>query len=258
MKAARAQTRLERLGDVASAVLAHRSLRAGEPREHDVERLLVGADAQRADLLGEQPAPRRAGADLLLGEDLLLRLGEQVRPVAALRAQVVAGEVQPVGGEQLLGLVVVERRPLEPEEEQLGLDRRAELLHLLEQRAARWVGRVRGEAQARVGARLARQLLEVGELAHRLDEAGAVELGDPARVAVGEGDRAAVGLLELGERALVAARVDQGVEVPFGLEQLGVVEEDVGARHGSNSRSSARRTQGHPGGRRRAAGASAV
>ena len=43
----------------------------------------------RRHLLFEQPLPRARAGDRLLGEDDLFGLGEQVRPVAALRAQVV-------------------------------------------------------------------------------------------------------------------------------------------------------------------------
>ena len=123
-------------------------------------------------------------------------LGQQVRPVAARRAQVVAAEVEPVGGEQLLGALVVERGPLELEEQQRGLDLRAALLHALEQRAALGVGGGGREVQHRVGAGAADELLQRGELAHRRGEAGAVELGDLAGVGGGERVGAALRLVE--------------------------------------------------------------
>jgi hypothetical protein len=43
-----------------------------------------------------------------------------------------AGEVDPVGGEQLVGAVVLQRGPFQLEEEQPGLDARLALLELLE------------------------------------------------------------------------------------------------------------------------------
>jgi hypothetical protein len=65
-------------------------------------------DLQRRDLLAEQARPGRAAGDRLLGEDLLLGLGEQVGPVTARRAQKVARGVDPVGRQQLVGAVVFE------------------------------------------------------------------------------------------------------------------------------------------------------
>ena len=58
-------------------------------------------------------------------------------------------------GEQPLGDVVVERAPLEVEEEELGLDLRVPLAHLLDERAAGLVGAVGGlpEACVRLDAR---------------------------------------------------------------------------------------------------------
>ena len=89
--------------------------------------------------------------DALLGRDPLLRLGELVGPVAALRAQHGRVVLERRVGEQPLGDVVVERAPLEVEEEELGLDLRVPLAHLLDERAARLVGVVGREAQPREG-----------------------------------------------------------------------------------------------------------
>ena len=77
----------------------------------------------RRHLLLEQPLPRAPAGDRLLGEDDLLGLGQQVRPVAPRRAQVMPGEREPLVGEQRLDPLVGELGPLELEEQQLGADR---------------------------------------------------------------------------------------------------------------------------------------
>ena len=142
-----------------------RTSRSGEnrPRQRDLERDRL-ARPRRARPRSPRPAPRTAAprrcgpVTRLLGEHLLLGLGEQVRAVAARGAQVVAGEVEPVGGEQLLGALVVERRPLELEEQQrASRSPSPRSCTLLQQRAARRVGRVGGEAQRRVVARRGRR-----------------------------------------------------------------------------------------------------
>ena len=140
-----------------------------------------------------------------------------MRAVAAGGAQVVAREVEPVGGQQLLGAVVLEPGPLELEEQQPGLDAGRALLELLQQRAAGGVGGVAGEVEDRVGAGAAEQLLDRLELVHGGDEAGAVELGDLARVGLGEGVGAPLDLGEhLGDGGVGVVRpaVEQRVEVP--------------------------------------------
>ncbi len=133
-----------------------------------------------------------------------------------------AGEVQTLGGEQLVGAVVLERRPLELEEDQPRLDGGPLLLHAREQGAARRVGRVRREVQHGVGADAADDLREPGELAHRLDQAGAVELGDAAGVALGERVGAALGVGEHGVDGGLAGAVEQRGEIPGDLLDLGV------------------------------------
>ena len=153
----------------ASAVV-RRSSRSGENSRASAISSATGSsaswsvDRDRRRLLLEQARPRARAGQRLLGEDPLLGLGEQVRAVAPRGAQVVAAEVQPVGGEQRLGALVVERRPLELEEDQRGLDLRAALLHALQQRAALGVGGGRREVQHRVGAGAADQLLQRREL----------------------------------------------------------------------------------------------
>jgi len=107
--------------------------------------------------------------------------------VAARRAEVVAAEVQPVVAEQLLGAIVGQCRPLELEEQQLGLDLGGSLLHQLQQRAAGRIGRVGGEAQGGERAGLPDQLVDLRQLVHRGRQCGGVQLGHPTGVRLGEG-----------------------------------------------------------------------
>jgi hypothetical protein len=137
--------------------------------------------------------------------------------VAAQRAQVMARGLQPVGPQQLVDTVVVEGGPFELEEEQLGLDRRAELLHPREQRAVGGVGGVDGEAQHRVGARAAQAVDDRLQLGHGGGQARAVELADVARVGLGESRSALVGLGQQPLCALGPLAVDQRIEVPGDL-----------------------------------------
>ena len=128
-------------------------------------------DPDRRGELVEEAAPGRAAGDRELGRDRLLGLAEQVRPVAALHAQVVAAEVEALGGEQLLGAVVGDLDPLELEEEELRLDRRAALADHLHQGA---VGRILGvgrEAQVREVGGAPGQLGDLGEPLHRRAQA---------------------------------------------------------------------------------------
>ena len=137
--------------------------------------------------------------------------------MAAQRAQVVARGLQAVGAQQLVGALVVDRRPFELEEEQLGLHRRGLLLDAREQRAVGRVGGVDGEAQHRVVAGAAEAIDDRLELGHRGGELGAVELGDAARVGLGEARGALVGLGQQPVGALGALAVDQRIEVPGDL-----------------------------------------
>ena len=182
-----AQAGLERLRDGLGRGAPDVAVGGHEPREGGVERhrlVLVGQrDLERGDLLAEQPAPRAGAGDRLLGEDLLLGLGQQVRAVAARGAQEVARGVEAVGGHELLGAGVVDRGPLELEEDELRLDRRALLLHALHERADGRIGGVDAEAQHRVVAGARAELGDLLQLAHRCRERRRVELGDAAGVA---------------------------------------------------------------------------
>jgi hypothetical protein len=84
--------------------------------------------------------------------------------------------------------------------------------------------------QAGEGARAADELLQRAELVHRLREAGSVELGHVAGVALGEAIGARLGVgehrVDRGDRVARVA-VEQGVEIPGDLEPLGIG--DVGA-----------------------------
>ena len=124
-----------------------------EAAEGDVERRrLLELYLDRRRLLVEQARPGGVRGDRLLGEDPLLGLAEQVGAVAARGAQVVAAEVEPVGGQQRVGAGVVERCPLELEEQQQRVELRAAFLHRLQQRAAFGVAVSVEKPQARVGA----------------------------------------------------------------------------------------------------------
>ena len=238
---ARPQARLERVRDALGGVAADVAVGREQARERDLERHGVGVvlelDRDRRRLLLEQPRPRRAAGERLLGEDLLLGLGEQVRAVAAGRAQVMAREVEPFGGDQLLGPLVLEPGPLELEEQQAGLDAGRALLELLEQGAARRVGGVAGEVQDRVGAGAAEQLLDRLQLVHGGDHPGPVELGDLARVGLGEGVGAPLDLgedLADGGVGVVGPAVEQRVEVPGDRLELRIFG-DFGRAHDGQS-----------------------
>ena len=198
-----------------------------QPAERDVERRRArrssgSVDRDRARQLAEQARPGVAAGDRLLGEELLLGLGEQVRAVAAHRAQVVAHGVEAVGGQQLVGALVVERGPLELEEQQLRLDRGGALLHAREQRAVGGVGGVDREAQRARRSRRARR-------ARRSPRARAIAAARPgpsssatrAGVVCGEAGGALVGLVEQAVGALRAVAVDERLEVPGDVLQVG-------------------------------------
>jgi hypothetical protein len=148
-----------------------------------------------------------------------------VRAIAARGLEVVACEVDAVGGQQRLGGRVVQRRPLEVEEQQRGLDRGALLLDALQQCAVRRVGGVDREREVRVGAGAAGDLLDLAELLHRRDQSGAVERGDVARVLGGERVSALLGLAQQGVDGglgIVPSAVQQMGEIPLDRLQVGI------------------------------------
>ena len=106
--------------------------------------------------------------------------------VAAHPSQVMSAELQPVGSQQPLHRLLVERGPLQLEEQQRGLDLGLALLHPLQQCT---VGRVRcvgGEAQRSVGAGSADQVVHLRELLHGCAHTLAVELRELSSMALGE------------------------------------------------------------------------
>ena len=147
----RPQPGLEPGGDRLGRGAAHLAVGRHQLRQAllEADRLAVEVDGDRRRELAEQARPRTAPGQRLVGEDPLLGLAEQVRPVAAGRLEVVAAERERVVGEQRVGPVVGQRRPLELDEEQLVGDRGRALLGAGHQRADRGVGGVDREPQAR-------------------------------------------------------------------------------------------------------------
>ena len=175
----------------------------------------VELDAEVGDELVEEAHPGAVAGDALLGVDPLLGLGEHVRAVAALGAQDVRVVRERRVGEQLLGAVVVDRDPLELEEQELGLDRRRLLARALRERAARLVGRVRGVAElgVRLGARDAERMRS--DLGGRLVQPGGVELAELAAVALAERLRGGERPVEVGGEPRVVGAEVEVVEIPL-------------------------------------------
>ena len=215
----------DRLGNLAPPL----PLGVEEPGEGDVERHRVVVarelDPDRRGELVEEPAPGAAAGQRELRGDSLLGRAQQVGAVAPLHPQVMAAEVHAVGGEQLIGAGVVDRDPLEVEEDESRLDRGGALRSVLEQRADRRVLGVGGEAQVRVVECSPDDLGEPTKALHRVAQARAVELADPALELGGDLDRDPVGLVEqrVDRRPVVGAavtldagglEVDQVAQVP--------------------------------------------
>jgi len=226
---ARPQARLERGGHGLGGRAAHLAVGRLKAREPFLEAdgLAVDVDLDRRRQLAEQARPGAAPGRRLVGDDPLLRLAQQVGPVATERPQVMATEVEPRVVEQRLDVVVVELGPLEVEEEQLVGDRGGALLGARQQGTPRRVLRVGRELEPRVRTRLADELGDRGELLHQRHEIRGVEVADPAPIRpdlVGDGLR----FVEQRVDALVAAPVHEGLDVPrdvggrpVGLGELG-------------------------------------
>ena len=149
----------------------------------------------------------------LVGEHALFRFAQQVRTVPARGFEVVPAEREPIAREQLGGLLVGHRGPLELHEQDLVVDRGAALLGARHQRAGCGIGGVDRELQPRVRPGASGQLADAGQLAHQLDHPDDVELGDPPAVRrqrVGTG----LGVVEQRVDAFRAPAVDQRFEVP--------------------------------------------
>ena len=97
----------------------------------------VEVDADRAEELVVEPVPGAEARDCLLREDLLLGLREDVRPELADGAKPVAPALERAARDQGVRLLVLERRQLEAEEQELRVDRGALLRQLRDERAAR-------------------------------------------------------------------------------------------------------------------------
>jgi hypothetical protein len=149
-----------------------------EPGERFVERqpLAVEGDAELGEELVEEAAPGARAGDALLGRDPLLGFREQVRLVAAVRAEDGGVLLERWVGEQPLGNVFVERAPLEVEEEELRLDLRVPLAHLLDERTARLIGAVRGLPETCVRLDTCRCGVDPLHLDYRFVELGRGEL----------------------------------------------------------------------------------
>ena len=177
-----AQAGRQPFGDRLGRGLADRAVRVGEEREAVLEAptLAVERHLDGRVLLLEQPLPGRDRGQVLLGRDPLLGLGQEVGPAEAGDAQEVADGIEARVGQERLGPLVVEGGPLELEEQQLGADRGGPLLDLGDQRAARLVAGVGGEAQAGVAVGPGQVLLERGEAVHERGQPGGVQLGHVA------------------------------------------------------------------------------
>ena len=109
----RPQTGCERVGDRGRGRLTLGSVGCVEPREPAFERRLLTVEGHldRRHQLVEETLPRAPSGHGLLGEDDLLGLAEQVRPVPARRPQVVRGERDAGVGQQLFDSLVARARP---------------------------------------------------------------------------------------------------------------------------------------------------
>ncbi len=216
------------VAETASAA-ARRCVAVGrlQAAERDLERqlLAVERDPQRGDLLAEQPAPGALAGDRLLGQDLLLGLGQQVRAVAAGAAQVVGAELSESSASSSSARSSGSAAHSSSKNSSLVSISVARSWTQLQQRAALGVGGVGREPQRRVRAGAADQLVDRGELVHRLGELGAIELGDLAGVRGGERGRALAASSSWRCTPVVALAVDQRAEIPLGLEQFGIGEQ---------------------------------
>ncbi len=220
-----AQARLERPGDRFGRRAADIAIGGLEPAERHVESdRRLGVRQRHLDgarQLAEQAHPGVTTADRLLGQQLLLRLGEKMGPVGAGVAQVVATLVEAVGGQQAIRRGVVEARPLEVEEEQGGLDDRGALLEALHERSVLGRPGVGAEPQRGVVAGAPREVADGAEFGHRRGEAGTVEGRDLAGVLGGKGGRPFGCLVEQAIHAGRTVPVDEILEVPGDGLQVG-------------------------------------
>ena len=219
----RAQTGLERGGDGLGGAAAQVPVRVVELRHRRLERELVAVERhpKRSDQLLVQARPRGDARDALLGDDALLGLREQVGPVLADRPQPVGPPLELGGGEQRLGVVVVELGQLEGEEQELGAERRLLLGQLRDEGAARRIRHIGGEVEVRVVGGAVEDLVYPLALGDRVAERCGVQLGDLAAIPVAEGGGALLRLPQVTlERGIVGTCIEIG-QVPRDLLRPG-------------------------------------
>ncbi len=136
-----------------------------------------------------------------------------MRSVPPDRAEVVPTELQPRIVDDRGDRVVGHRGPLELDEEQLVGDRRGAFLDVGEQRPPRRVGGVHREPQRRVRPGATDELTDRPDPLHEPGQLRRVERADPTAVLL-KLLRLPLGVVEEPGDALVAATVDEGVEVP--------------------------------------------
>ncbi len=206
---------LEGRGDCLGRLPPTLTIRGLQPREplFEAHGLTVDVDLDRGRQLAEQARPGAATGRGLVGEQSLLRLGQQMRAVAARRRQMVATERERVVGEDRGDVLLGQLRPFELDEQELVRDRGGALLGASEQRTTGGILGVDREAQARIRTGAAEELGDAGELVHELGETSRIELADATSVG---GERAGT-LLRLVEQLLdarVALPVDERLDVP--------------------------------------------
>ena len=131
--------------------------------------------------------------DRLLGEDLLLRLGEDVRPELPNGPSQWRQRSSSSLARSASAWSSVERRELEPEEEELRVDRRALLRQARHERSALRVGHVRREPEVRVVDRARERRLDPLALLDRLAQIAGAQLRDAAVVLLAERGRRSLG-----------------------------------------------------------------
>ena len=146
----------------------------------------VELELRRAVHLVEVADPCAPARDRLLAEHALLGLRQQVRPGAPGDAQEMAVVLDPVVGQQRVGLFVFQGRPLQLEEQQGLVQASGALGELLQQRAALRVAGVRRPRQVGVGARPAGPLQACLVAFDQAGQPGGVEPPEAATVVVGQ------------------------------------------------------------------------
>ena len=157
--------------------------------------LAVERDAQGAELLLVEPRPGAETPDTLFSVTIFSsgsesRYGRNLRSDRRWCRQWSSA----ASASTASAIVVVDRGPLEREEEELGLERRRLLLQPRDERAARRVGHVRREDEVRVGQRPDDRGLDPLVLRDRLGERRGVELRDLPVVALAERGGVCLGL----------------------------------------------------------------